>query len=151
MKTPFQITPSLLGLCLGGFIAIALFACTTTPTAPTDRQQMCANAAEDGITVILAPILANNTSYLEAVQTLAVALGSFSGSTLTPADVDAFLGKVNMDAKDKRMLATMINAAWGRYVLRYQQQLGTSLRPDVSLFLAAVSNGINNAVAATPK
>jgi hypothetical protein len=49
------------------------------------------------------------------------------------------------------VIAGVVNAAWGTYVRRYSQQVNASVRPDVALFLGAVSRGILSACAAVPK
>ena len=48
-------------------------------------------------------------------------------------------------------VAGVVTASWQIYVRRYSQQVSTATRPDVKLFLAAVSNGIKAAAAATPQ
>ena len=128
-----------------------LAGCTTTPTAPTSGEVFWAQVADDGLSLGLVPVLTKNVSYLAAAQSVAVALGTFSGATLTPADVDAFLAKTPLTAADAKQVAGMVNAAWGIYVRHYQQTYGSTVRPDVKLFLSAVADGINNAVAAVPK
>lgn len=132
-------------------LALALAGCTSTPTAPTPRQQMVAEAIEDLISVGLVPVLSKNTNYLPVARGIAAALGSFNGTSLLAEDVDAFLAQTAMGEEDKRAIAGIVNAAWAAYQKRYAQQVGASVRPDVKLFLAAVSNGIEAAIAAVPK
>ena len=126
-------------------------ACVSTSTpAPTATQQIVANAVEDAVSIGLVPVFTKNPSYVAAAQTVALGLGSFTGDTITPADVTAFLAKTPLTVADQRTVAGVVNAAWGIYVKRYAEKVGASTRPDVKLFLAAVSNGIKSAVAATP-
>ena len=130
---------------------LALAGCTSLPTAPTPGQQMAADAIEDLISVGLVPVLSKNPGYLPMAKGIAAALGSFSGASLSAQDVDAFLAQTALRDEDKRAIAGIVNAAWATYQKRYAQQVGSSVRPDVKLFLAAVSNGIDAAIAAVPK
>ena len=123
---------------------------TTAPTAPTATQQVIANAVEDAISIGLVPVFTRNPSYAPAASAVAAGLGSFSGDTLTPADVSAFLGKTSLTPDDRRAVAGIVNAAWAVFAKRYAEKVGSATRPDVKLFLAAVANGIRSAVAATP-
>lgn len=132
-------------------IALYLAACVSTPVVVTPAQQTIANAVEDAISIGLVPVLTKNESYVPAVQGIAAALGVFSGSTLTPADVDAFLAKTTLSPEDAKTVAGLVNAAWAAYAKHYAQQLGASIRPDVKLFLGAVADGITAACAAVPK
>jgi hypothetical protein len=128
--------------------------CQTTgsPGAVTNQQQTIANAVEDTLSIGLVPVLAKNPSYIGAAQTVAAALGSFSGDTLTPGDVGAFLAKVpQLSPQDAQTIAGIVNAAWTTYSKRYAQQVNAGVRPDVKLFLSAVANGITSAIAAVPK
>ena len=148
MKT---ITPYIITLL--GWIAIAFATgCVSSPvaTAPTATQQTIANAVEDAISIGLVPVFAKNPSYAPAAAAVAAGLGSFAGDTLTSADVAAFLGKTSLTADDQRAVAGIVNAAWAVFAKRYAEKVGSATRPDVKLFLAAVSNGIRSAVAATP-
>ena len=70
---------------------------------------------------------------------------------MTPADVDAFLAKTSLAPADARQVAGIVNAAWAIYQKRYAATVAAGVRPDVQLFLAAVSNGITAAIAAVPK
>ena len=149
MKLYAIILSALCSLFFG--IAFLLTACTSLPTAPTSNQQLAANAVEDLLSVGLVPVLTKNASYLPAAQSIAVALGSFSGSTLAPADVDAFLAKTSLSAADAKTVAGLVNSGWAVYQKRYAATVAAGVRPDVKLFLAAVANGINKAVAAVPK
>jgi len=123
---------------------------STAPVAVTSTQQTIANAVEDTLSVGLVPVLTKNPSYIGAARGIAAALGSFGGDTLTPADVEAILGKAQLAPQDAQTVAGIVNAAWATYSKRYAQQVSASVRPDVKLFLAAVANGINAAVAAVP-
>ena len=143
-----------IALTLGLLAALFEGACVSTlaPLPPSAAEQIIANAVEDVITIGLVPVLSKNPSYAPAAQTVALALGSFTGSTITQADTNAFLAKVpSLSPADRDAIAGIVNAAWSVYVKRYQQQLGANTRPDVKLFLSAVSNGIASAVAALPK
>jgi hypothetical protein len=130
----------------------ALFSgCTTAPVSPTSRQQFAANAVEDTISVGLVPVLVKNPSYVPAAQAVAAALGTFSGATLTAEDVHAFLARTPLATDDAKTVEALVNAAWLTFHRRYAAQVDASLRPDVKLFLGAVSSGILNAIAAVPK
>lgn len=132
-------------------LSLVLTACvSTTPAMPTAVQQTIANAVEDAIGIGLVPVFTRNPSYAPAATTVALTLGSFTGDTLTPADVAAFLAKTSLTPADQRVVAGVVNAAWGIYVKRYSAQAGAATRPDVKLFLSAVSNGIKSAIVATP-
>lgn len=144
----------LLGIFGGAALALALLNVTgcisTSTTAPTATQQVIANAVEDAVSIGLVPVFTKNPSYLAAAQTVALGLGSFAGDTITPADIAAFLAKTPLTTADQRAVAGVVNAAWGIYAKRYAEKVGASTRPDVKLFLTAVSNGIKSAIAATP-
>ena len=144
-----RVLSALLFVFLLGLFAIA---CTTAPAvAPSAVQIQIANAVEDALSVGLVPVLTKNQSYLPAAQGLAAALGTFSGDTLTPADVDAVLAKANIAPQDAAVVAGIVNAAWATYQRRYAQQVSATMRPDVKLFLNAVVVGIQNAIAAIPR
>ena len=129
---------------------LGLTGCVGTTTAPTATQLSIASAVEDAISIGLVPVLTKNPSYAPAASAVAAALGSFSGDTLTPDDVRAFLAKTSLTPDDQRAVAGIVIAAWSVFQKRYAERVGTATRPDVKLFLAAVSNGIKSAVAATP-
>lgn len=143
MKTllPLLLVASLLAGC----------ATLTSPGAVTASQQTVANAVTDALSIGLVPVLTKNPTYVPAAQTVAGALGSFAGTTITPEDVAAFLAKTNMTTDDQKVVAGVVNAAWGVYSKRYAQTVGANVRPDVKLFLTAVSDGILAACAAVPK
>lgn len=134
-----------LSLLLSGCVS------SSSTVSVSDRQQTIANAVEDTLSIGLVPVLTKNPSYLAAAEGIASALGTFSGDTITPADVDAFLAKTSLAPEDARAVAGIVNAAWATYQKRYAAQVSASVRPDVKLFLSAISNGIHAAVAATPK
>lgn len=128
--------------------------CVSTPGAtgsPTLRQEVIAAAVEDAISFGLVPVFTKNPTYVAAAVSIAKALGSFEGQTLTPADVAAFLDRVALPADDAKMVAGIVNAAWSIYAKRYSAQVGAATRPDVKLFLRAVSNGIVSATEAVPR
>ena len=135
------------------FVALLFSGCTSLPVDPTPAQQVIANAAEDAISIGLVPVLANNPAYTASADAVASALGAFSGDDLTPEGVKAFLANpaFKLEEKDQTVIAGVVNAAWTAYKKRYAEKVSSSIRPDVKLFLAAVSNGIHAAVAATPK
>lgn len=137
-------------VCLVFFLTLA--ACVSAPTSGvvTQQQQVIANAVEDAVSIGLVPVFTKNPSYLGAAQAVALSLGTFSGDTITTADVSAFLSKTSLTVADQRVVAGIVNAAWQVFTKRYAQQAGASVRPDVKLFLGAVSNGIKSAIAATP-
>ena len=140
-----------------GASALFIAGCTVASLAPTSAQVTVANAVEDAIAIGLVPVLTKNPTYLGAARAVAASLGSFSGDTLTPADVDAFLAKApnlggwTLAPDDARVIAGVVNAAWQTYAKRYAAQVNASVRPDVKLFLSAVAEGINRAIAAVPK
>ena len=82
---------------------------------------------------------------------LADKVGLMFHTIAVPADVDAVLAKCGVTGEDAAVIAGMVNAAWETYSLRYAQQVNASVRPDVKLFLSAISNGIRRAIAAVPK
>ena len=128
----------------------ALSACTTVPVDPTTKQQTIANAVEDALAIGLVPVLTKNKGYVPAAAALATTLATFTGDTITPADVSAVIGKTSLGADDAKLVAGLVNAAWDTYSLRYSQQVNASVRPDVKLFLSAVSNGMRRAINAVP-
>jgi len=103
------------------------------------------------IAIGLVPVLTKNPAYTQEARSIAVVLGSFTGSTLSGAEVESFLAKTSVDPVDARAIAGLVNAAWDTYQRRYAEQVGKAIRPDVKMFLAAVANGIERAVAAIPK
>lgn len=133
-------------------LALTLFVagCASTGSI-TPRTQLAAHAVEDALSVGLVPVLAKNPSYVPAARTVAAALGAFSGATLTPEDVDAFLAKTGLPGDDARTVAALVNATWATFQRRYAAEVGANVRPDVKVFLEAVSTGILNAVAAVPR
>jgi hypothetical protein len=131
-------------------LILVLSGCTSVPTDATPRQQTIANAVEDVISIGLVPVLAKNATYLAEARGVAAILGTFDGGELTPADVDAFLARLKVAPEDARAIGGVVNAAWATYSRRYAEQVGKSVRPDVKLFLGAVSRGILAAVAAVP-
>lgn len=124
---------------------------TAPAPAPTTQQQTIANAIGDTLAIGLVPVLTKNASYIPAAQGIAAAIGTFAGDTLTPADVEAVLAKTPLAPEDARTVAGLVNAAWATYAKRYAQQVNATVRPDVKLFLVAIADGINAAIAATPK
>ncbi len=132
-------------------IGLSLTGCTTNPGAVTPSQELWANATEDALSIGLVPVFAKNPDYIEAAQGISAALGSFEGTTLTPAGIAAFVTKTSLSPEDAKAVTAIVTAAWQTYERRYQAQAGAALRPDVRLFLGAVSRGIANAVAAVPK
>lgn len=132
-------------------LILAIAGCTTAPVAPTTQQQIVANAVEDVISIGLVPVLTKNSSYIPAAKAVAAALGTFQGATITPENVNAVLDMAGFTPADARTVAGIVNAAWTTYQKRYAQQVSTTVRPDVKLFLAAVSAGIVNAIVATPQ
>lgn len=145
-------TRSLLALSLQ-LSALSLFvgcASGPSPAAPSDRQAVIANAVEDTLSIGLVPVLVKNPDYIPVARGIAVALGTFSGDTLASADVEAFLVKTTLAPEDARTIAALVNAAWDTYTRRYAQQVNAGVRPDVKLFLGAVSSGIARALAALP-
>lgn len=123
----------------------------TSPGTVTPSQQLVANDVEDLISIGLVPVLTRNPSYIAAARTVAASLGTFSGDVVTPDDVSAVLAKVpQLSDADRQTIAGVVNAAWTVYVKRHSQQVNANIRPDVKLFLSAVSNGIIAAAAAVP-
>lgn len=141
--------PSVLLFTLFALICVA--GCTSVPVDPTPKQTVIANAVEDALALGLVPVLTKNPEYVPSAAAVAAALGSFTGDTITPGDVEAVLSKTNIGAEDARMIAALVNAAWDTYSLRYSQQVNASVRPDVKLFLTAASNGIRRAIAVVPR
>lgn len=147
----FALAAALLALAFTGCVS------NTAPAVePTSSQQLAASAVEDGLTVFLAPVLANNPDYVLAAQAVADGLATFSGTTLTAGDVTGILDAAGrktsrLTPEMKQQLAAEINVLWGIYVRKYQKIADGNIRPDVKLFLGAIANGINAAVAAQPR
>jgi hypothetical protein len=141
---------SLLALCSLLF-ALSFTGCTSVPTAPTDRQTTIANAVEDTLSLGLVPVLVKNSDYVPAARSIAAALATFTGDTLEAVQVEAFLARSSLAPEDAATIAALVNAAWDTYSRRYAQQVNAKVRPDVKLFLGAVSNGITRALAALPQ
>lgn len=133
-------------------LALVFSGCVSTPGTGvvTSKQQQIADIAEDTLAIGLVPVLTNNQSYLEAAKGIAVVAATFTGDSLTPESVYAVLTKFNVTDADARIVAGIVNAAWESYTKRYQAEVGASIRPDVKVFLKAVSNGIARAVASVP-
>ncbi|SRR5258708_1901088 len=143
MKTSIRfalIALSVVSLFLAGCVS------SSAPVPVTPKQEVIANAVEDALSIGLVPVLSKNPSYIGAAESIAIALGSFNGDTLTPVDVQAFLDKTPLTPQDAQTVAGIVNAAWATYSKRYAQQINATLRPDVKLFLGAVANGIHAAV-----
>jgi len=129
---------------------LGVAACTTTaPVAPTLTQVAIANAVEDAISIGLAPVLSKNPDYRQAATALAATLGTFTGDTITPADLNAVLAKTSLSAADQKAVSGIVSAAWQVFAKRYAERVSASTRPDVKIFLAAVSEGIKAAVTAS--
>ena len=145
----YGILASLAALCAFIFVGCATL---QNPGTVTSAQATIANAVEDTLSIGLVPVLTKNPAYVDAAKTVAVTLGTFSGATLTPADVDAFLAKVpQLTPTDRQTIAGIVNSAWAVYSKRYASQVNANVRPDVALFLNAAATGILNACAAVPK
>jgi hypothetical protein len=145
---PYRSSNLLLGIFI---LVLTLTGCTTVPADPTPKQQTIANAVEDVIAVGLVPVLAKNPAYATEAGTVAGLLGSFAGTEVTGAGIEALLAKVKLAPEDAKLVAALVNAAWDTYQRRYAEQVGKAIRPDVKLFLAAVANGIQRAVIAVPR
>jgi hypothetical protein len=142
-----KYSPYLAAVLYTAFVLV-LVGCTNVPTNPTPRQEMIANAIEDTLSVGLVPVLSKNPAYLTEARTVAALLGTFEGTELTAADVDVFVSRLKLAPEDVRAVTGLVNATWSTYQKRYAEQVGKSLRPDVKLFLGAVSRGITNAISA---
>lgn len=130
-----------------------LTACTTptAPAVPTERAQLIAAAVEDVLAIGLVPVLVKNPAYAAEARLAATLLNSLTAATLTPAGLEATVARLRLAPEDARALSGLLAAAWDTYQRRYAAQVGASLRPDVRLFLGAVSAGIDRAIAATPQ
>lgn len=135
-------------LCAASLFTAGCASSTTVEVTP--KQTVIANAVEDTLSIGLVPVLTKNPDYVPIAASVAAALGSFTGETLASADVEAFLAKTKLAPEDARTIAALVNAAWDTYARRYSQQVSANVRPDVKLFLAAVSNGITRAITALP-
>lgn len=140
---------ALLPICI---LLLGMYGCASTATAPapSSRQQVIADAVEDTLSIGLVPVLSKNPSYIPTARSISAALAAFTGDTITPADISALLDKTNLAPEDRDAVAGLVNAAWATYCKRYAQGVNANLRPDVRLFLGAVKNGIDSAVAALP-
>jgi hypothetical protein len=132
-------------------LLLVLPGCTTTPTAPTDRQVMVANTIEDVIAIGLVPVFTKNPAYIPEARAISAALAVSTATTLAPDDIAAALAKTRLTPEDARMVAAVVASAWDSYQRRYAEQVSKTVRPDVALFLRSVSAGIDRAIAATPK
>lgn len=134
------------------FVAIlAVSGCTSAPMTPSARQEFIASAVEDSLSLGLVPVLIRNPSYIPVAKATAATLASFSGSTISADDIKAFVGKTGLPPDDAKTIVALVSAAWATYERRYQAPGAPTIRPDVTLFLNAVSRGILNAVAAVPR
>lgn len=134
-------------------VFLLLTACTTptAPAVPTERAQLIAAAVEDVLAIGLVPVLVKNPAYAAEARLAATLINSATAATLTPAGLEATVARLRLAPEDARALSGLLAAAWDTYQRRYAAQVGASLRPDVRLFLGAVSAGIDRAIAATPK
>lgn len=152
---PFPVNLFVVGLLVVvvGGVMLGTSGCATLqhPGAVQPWQQTAADATESAIGIGLVPVLSHNPSYIQAAQSVGVALGTFSGDTLTPEEIHAFVAKVPLAEADAKTVEGVVNAAWAVYSKKWAQQVGANVRPDVKLFLGAVANGIETAVAAVPK
>lgn len=149
MKPRFCVSLALLALsasftgCVSG---------SMSPTAPVaDRQIAIANAVEDTLAIGMVPVLVNNPDYIEVAAGVSAALSSFSGETITPMQVQAFLSQTKLKPEDARAIAAIVNTTWDTFSRRYAQQVTANVRPDVKLFISAVRQGLNRALAAVPQ
>jgi hypothetical protein len=138
--------------CIVLSFVLALSGCVSTPNtgAVTTTQQRIADIAEDTLAIGLVPVLTNNPGYLDAAKGIAVVTATFTGDTLTPEAMLEVLLRFGVADVDARIVSGIVFAAWESYVKRYQAELGTSIRPDVKVFLKSVSNGIQRAAASVP-
>lgn len=153
MKTDLPKSTAATLFCAIAFTVFLLTGCvsSTVPTDPTPRQQVVANAVEDTLAIGLVPVLTKNPAYIAEAKTAAGLILAFQGATITTDGVDSLLVKLKVAPEDARIISGLVVAAWDTYQRRYAEQVGKTLRPDVKLFLTAVANGIDRAVAATPK
>lgn len=144
----------IIALYLSALCALLVSGCVTSsnPGAVTSTQQTVADIAETTVSIGLVPVFVKNPSYIPAAQTVAAALASVTGDSITPEGVDAFLAKVpQLSPADRQTIAGVVNAAWTAYAKRYQTQVNANTRPDVKLFLTAIANGVVTAAASVPK
>lgn len=139
-------------VALVALLVLTVAACVSpaSPGAVTTSQQMVANGVEDLIAIGLVPVLTKNPGYLQEARFVATAIGDFKGDSLSPEVVAAFLDRTSIKPEDARTVAALVNSAWAIYARRYSGKVDASVRPDVKLFLSAISRGINAAVAAVP-
>jgi hypothetical protein len=131
-----------------GLLALALTQGCTIGAQPTGPA-VWANATEDAVSIGLVPVFANNPAYVPVARSIAAALGTFEGGTLTNEDIAAFIAKTSLAEKDRKTVSALVTAAWGIYARRYQEGANAGTPPDAKLFIAAVARGINAAADAT--
>ena len=132
-------------------LALALPGCTSLPVDPTPRQQVAANIAEDILANGLVLVFARNPAYVDEGGAVVALLSVSTAVTITPESIAAILAKTKIAPDDARIIAAVVSSAWDTYQRRYAVQVGASVRPDVRMFLAAVANGIERAIAAVPR
>ena len=142
---------SVLVLCL----SLAFSGCVTNGVAPvtdTTSQKLviAASITEDTIAMLLPPILSKNPGYIDAAKGISAACSAFSGEAITVDSVIVVLVKSGVSEADSKLVAGVVIAAWESYDRHYKEALGVSVRPDVKLFLKAVSRGVDRAVTYVP-
>ncbi len=145
---------SFAGLCL---TACSLFAPATATTAAGPLAGLVtpanlAAATTDTNSAVGATVLAKNPSYTAEVQAAADAFAALAASNLTiltGADVTATLAKTGISATTQQALASGITIALGIYERDFSAKLPT-LKPDYSLFVKAIANGLLGALGKPP-
>ena len=123
---------------------------TPTPDATSQKLVIAASLTEDTIAMLLPPVLSKNPGYIDAAKGISAACAAFSGEAITVDSVVAVLIKSGVSDADSKLVAGIVIAAWESYDKHYKEALGVSVRPDVKLFLKAVSRGVDRAITYVP-
>jgi hypothetical protein len=137
------------------FFSLFAVGCVSTGVVPANdptsqKLVIAASITEDTLAMLLPPVLSKNPGYIDAAKGIAAACAAFTGDAITVDSVVAVLVKSGVSDADSKLVAGIVIAAWESYDKHYKDALGVAVRPDVKLFLQAVSRGVERAVTYVP-
>ena len=148
-----QTVQKILGISLiGAFILTAFSACSAFNTTQTsaavqaiENPNNIAKAAQDVVQASATAFLAKNPSYAGDVTAAAdafTALASSNPSLITSADIAAVLSKTSIKASTQAQIVSYASSALGVFLSDFEANFPT-LKPNYSIYLIAVANGLN--------
>ena len=140
---------------LACLLALALTGCSTlfTPAQNAATLQALENpnniakAAQSGVQIAATAFLAKNPSYAADVTAAADALTALAASNpalVTGTDIAAALAKSGISSSVQGEIVAYSTSALGLFLTDFQTTFPT-LKPNYSIYLLAVANGLNGA------